>query len=120
MKLKLLFTASEDQLYCIEALAFWAGGHHHLPKIYECGAGVCVNFSGDLATWDSNKLTNLVLVAHRYLVRIEIASSGLGRLKVIAHRRKAEGSMSQRHPGLTDLETLCSTARVWLDLEVEK
>ena len=87
-------------------LAEWVGGYHRLPKVKEWGSGVCVNFYGDLSTYDWNRLTTLVLLAHRDFVRIEIASSGPRMVRVIAHRRgpKKDGdAVHERHPSLDDL-----------------
>lgn len=96
---------TEDQNYCEEMLALWCGGHHHLPKVYPFGSGICINFRGDLSTYDFARLTHLVLLAHKKAVRIEIASSGPGMVKIIAHRRKHDETLgvSQRHPSLFDL-----------------
>lgn len=94
---------SEDQKYCIQVLQAWAGGAHHLPKIYDWGSGVCVNWSGGVATFDWDGLTRLVLLAHKFLVRVEVSWSGPGLVRIICHRRKASGSISQRHPSLDDL-----------------
>jgi len=104
---------SEDQEYCICMLSEWAGGRHHLPKVYAWGVGVCINHHGDLSTFDYNRLTRLVLLAHRDAVRIEIASSGPRRVKIIAHRRKhGEGlSMFERHPCLADLAAIIDEMR---------
>jgi len=97
---------SKDQLYCKDMLSEWVGGEHHLPKVKEFGTGICINFSGDLSTYDWNRLTTLVLLAHRDLVRVEIASSGPRMVRVIAHRRhprEENDSQWQRHPSLDDL-----------------
>lgn len=105
---------TEDQQFCKQVLAHWAGGSHHLPTVHLFGAGVCINFLGDLATFDFDRLTRLVLAAHRWAVRIEIASSGPGMVKIIAHRRKPEGiALFERHPDLTDLEIMAESAKVW-------
>ena len=114
MKPKLILT--EDQEYCRKALSFWVGGDHHLPKVDDWGAGIAINFSGDLSTWDFNRLTQLVLIAHRYFIRIEIGSSGPRMVKVIAHRRRLTGSQSWRHPGIGELITQCGGAARWEDL----
>ena len=109
-------TLTEDQEYCRKALSFWVGGDHHLPKVNYWGVGIEINFSGDLSTWDFSRLTQLVLIAHRYSIRIEIGSSGPGRVKVIAHRRKEAGTQSQRHPSIGELITQCGGAARWEDL----
>ena len=95
-----------DQTFCMNMLAEWRGGHHHLPAVHEFGTGICINHHGDLSTYDLNRLTELVLLAHRDSVRIEIASSGPRMVKIIAHRRKpmVDGMRQwERHPTLDDL-----------------
>ncbi len=56
---------NENQKYCIEMLEEWVFGAHHLPKVKEWGRGVCVNYRGDLSTFDGDRLTRLVILAHR-------------------------------------------------------
>ena len=115
MKPKPILT--EDQEYCRKALSFWVCGDHHLPTVSEWGAGIAINFSGDLSTFDFNKLTTLVLVAHRYCVRLEVAASGPGRVKIIAHRRKPDACNTiQRHPDLNELIRTCENSMGWLDI----
>ena len=98
---------TEDQLFCVETLCDWALGRHHLPKVHQFGNGVCVNWSGDLSTFDFDGLTRLVLIAHRDAVRIEISSSGPGMIRIIAHRREHVTNeklpMHKMHPTLDDL-----------------
>lgn len=99
------------QTACIETLTRWVGGSHHLPRVREFGTGVCINYTGDLSTFDFDRLTALVLYAHRDAVRIEIASSGPRRVKIIAHKRIHKGSPDEQrriweyHPTLADLES---------------
>ena len=107
--MKKLFTPTDDQQFCIAMLEEWACGAHHLPRVHEFGAGVCINFHGDLSTFDGERLTRLVLLAHRDAVRIEIANGGPCAVKIIAHRRKPpfEGARYwQKHPTLADLSEL--------------
>jgi len=113
---KRLTNPTEDQEYCRRALSRWVGGDHHLSKVYEFGEGICINTMQDLSTFDFDKLTQLVLIAHRYRIRIEIGSSGPRAVRIIAHRRKAEGTLSVKHPGLSDLRDMCDKALLWGDL----
>ena len=98
---------TEAQQACIEALEEFAFGRHHLPKIHEFGRGVCVNWRGDLSTFDGDKLTWLVIVAHKRAIRFEIASSGPGMVKIICHRRRHGDRKEMKgwewHPTLSDL-----------------
>ena len=99
-------TLTEDQLFCKRMLSEWVGGDHHLPKVKEFGTGICINYYGDLSTYDWNRLTRLVLLAHRDYVRVEIASSGPRMVKVIAHRSAPTTNGDKqwmRHPSLDDL-----------------
>lgn len=108
---------SEDQEHCIKALSVFAHGRHHLPKPKEFGNGVCVNWVGDLASFDFDRLTRLVLVAHACAVRIEIASSGPRMVKIVAHRRKHGDrkvlKFHEYHPSLADLQASAEEAKKW-------
>jgi len=95
-----------DQTYCVEMLTEWVRGSHHLPKVRPHGSGVECNVYADLSTYDSDKLTRLVLLAHRDSIRVEIVSSGPRMVKVVCHRRKAmraDMGVNERHPTLTHL-----------------
>ena len=99
-----LIQFTPDQEACRAMLSEWVGGDHHLPKVHEFGTGVCINFYGDLSTYDFNRLTRLVLLAHRDAVRVEIASSGPRMVRIIAHKRSHGGDrVHNRHPSLADL-----------------
>ena len=115
-KPQLLKNPTEDQEYCRKAFSRWVGGDHHLPKVYEWGLGICISVHGDLSTFDWDRLTYLVLIAHRYHIRIEIGSSGPRAVRIIAHRRKSEGTLSVRHPGLSELRDACDKALFWGEL----
>lgn len=96
-----------DQHHCIDMLAEFAGGKHHLPKVYEWGDGVCINWGQGLSTYDFDRLTRLVLLAHRYAIRVDIGSSGPGMVRIICHRRawlrQFDRTLSTHHPNLADL-----------------
>ena len=97
---------TEDQLYCKELLSDWVFGDHHLPIVHEYGSGICINYVGSISTFDCDRLTRLVLLAHSRFVRIEISPSGPNRIKIIAHRRKSreEGDrIHQYHPSIQNL-----------------
>jgi hypothetical protein len=106
---------TEDQKFCKLVLAHWAGGEHHLPTVHLFGAGICINVSNDLATFDFDRLTRLVITAHRWAVRIEIASSGPRLIKIIAHRRSPvqTESIYRRHPDLCALKLEAAKAELW-------
>jgi hypothetical protein len=104
-----------DQEYCKATLAEWAGGEHHLDEVKPWGDGVCVNWVGDLSTYDYNGLTTLVILAHRDAVRIGVKSGGPRLVKIMAWRRKGgmrDGMpMSQWHPGMDNLIDMVTAAR---------
>ena len=90
-----------DQYECYELLADLYGGVHHIygePK--ECGRGLELKTAPhNLATFDFNALTRAVFMAHDRMIRIEIAPSGPGLVKLRLHKRhKREGRMHERHP----------------------
>jgi hypothetical protein len=94
---------STDNLTNEEAIEFFSEfyrGQHHIPgKVKEFGYGWMVNHDrGDLATYDYNQLTRLVLMAHHYCYRVEIQPSSPRHLKIAIWKRKREGGMAARHP----------------------
>lgn len=77
------------------------GGKHHFPKggVKEWGYGWCVNHDqGDLATYDYNALTRLVLMGHDKCIRVSIQPHAFKTLRIVIHKREREGGMSSRHP----------------------
>lgn len=104
---------SPDQQTCIEVLSEVFGGRHHLPRIHENGTGIAINISRDLTTYDGNLLTELVLAAHKYAVRIGVESSGPGMVKITAYKRKHGKKQDLKfweyHPDLDDLAAMCIT-----------
>lgn len=100
-----------DQQICADVLAEVFGGYHHLPRIHENGTGIAVNVHADLTTHDGNKLTELVLAAHKYAVRIGVESSGPGLVKITAYKRQHGDKRSLKfweyHPDLKDLSDAC-------------
>ncbi len=92
---------TEDQRHCYRMLCDWAGGDHHLGKVKEWGMGVATSYSQDLSTFDFNRLTTLVFMAHDRCIRVEIGSSGPRMVRIILHKRHtAEGDICRRHPTL--------------------
>lgn len=82
------------------------GGNHHIPgEVKQFGDGWAVNYSGDLATFDYNHLTKIVLLAHDECVRASIQPAGARNVKIAIWKRKREGSTFERHPSLDDAVT---------------
>ncbi len=105
-----------DQRRCWDALAWVVGGAHHFGgPVYECGRGIRTTIYGEAATFDSDTLTRMVVVAHRERVRIAVSNGGPNRIQVTAHPRKPDGGMFERHDGIEDLIALCEKLAKWDD-----
>jgi hypothetical protein len=96
---------TEDQKKCYELLcdAFY-GAHHLQGNVVPWGFGIKLNrATNDLATFDFNELTTLVVLAHYRCIRIAITQSGPHKLGITAHARKGRsGGVSERHPTIED------------------
>jgi hypothetical protein len=55
-----------------------------------------------LATFDFDELTRLVVMAHDACVRIAVSPGGRMGLALFFHRREREGEYTQRHPTLEE------------------
>lgn len=78
-------------------------GAHHIPRsgIKPWGSGWCVNDSGDLSTFDGDKLTRLVFLAHDMCFRASVQPGGPSRIKIAIWKRDGRiGRMCERHPTL--------------------
>ena len=101
-----------------DAVAFfaeWCGGEHHIPApgccgdhgVREYGPGSwCVNLYGDMSTFDFDRLTALVFLAHDRCVRASVMQGGPRMVKVVIWNRDSRtGEMWQRHPTLDEAVT---------------
>lgn len=92
-------------------LASVFGGMHHVYSLKKANEGTqreywTVIHSGDLATFDFDLMTALVIFAHDYGVRVSLQNGGPRALKIILHARaKRDSSMFDRHPTLEDATT---------------
>jgi hypothetical protein len=91
-----------ERIRHVIAIAF--GGLHHVEKVKKFQEGrpdeywSCLTY-GDMATYDSNALTLLVIGAHRYGCRVGINAAGPRRLKITVWARpKRTGEFWERHP----------------------
>ncbi len=94
-------TMSEAQTACLDLLCEVFHGEHHTPdRIYAFGRGIkCNVFGSQMATFDFDYLTRLVVLAHDRCVRVEIAPSGPGRVGLALFKRAGrDGSIYDRHP----------------------
>jgi hypothetical protein len=86
-----------------EAIEFFSEfffGEHHFPgELKEFGSGWIIPARNDLATYDFNHLTRLVVMAHDKCIRVELVPKGMNRICIAIHKRNGrDGSMFERHP----------------------
>lgn len=63
-----------------------------------------VDWKGDLANWDFDRLTKLILECHKRMIRISIEAKSKGILKMYYHKRKGrEGMMNERMPTIEEM-----------------
>lgn len=96
---------TEAQRACFDLLCDVFHGEHHAPeRIYAFGRGIkCNAESHRLSTFDFDYLTRLVVLAHDACVRVEIVSSGPGRIGLVLHKRTSRtGSSYDRHPTMEE------------------
>jgi hypothetical protein len=78
------------------------GGKHQWPTIRKHNTRMEhweINCSSGLATFDSDRLTRLVLAAHKEMVRVEITPCNFQCVKIRLHnRRNRTGAFHERHP----------------------
>lgn len=102
---------TSDQRVCYEFLCDLYLGEHHLHgKLHEWGRGIRLNTHHvhSFATFDFDKLTRAVVMAHDRCIRFVIEPSGPGMLGLVCFKRhKRDGQMSERHPTIeTAIETI--------------
>lgn len=78
-------------------------GIHHCPKIKKFQEGAEwemweVNHYGDLATYDSDELTRLVIASHDECIRASVNASGPRMVKIRLWPRAREGGLCLQHP----------------------
>jgi hypothetical protein len=96
---------TDDQMRCIAVLCA-AGSAYNLPINWErvdwiSTTGLLVRYGGELATYDSDGLTAIVLAAHRLAVRVAIQPSRGGRpafFILLTARSQEHDSQWGRHP----------------------
>jgi hypothetical protein len=84
-------------------------GLHNAPKIHKMDDEYWeVNHYGELATFDFDGLTRLVVAAHMNCIRAAVMSSGPRMVKIRLHgRRGRDGMMHERHPTIREaVETI--------------
>lgn len=90
-------------------LSYTFGGIHHLDwkqrqKFrYTDEINTDYVLYGNMATWDSNQLTTLVVLAHELAVRVRIAPHSFKYLKITFWERTREGQNHNRHPSMDEV-----------------
>ncbi len=81
------------------------GGEHHLPRGgIKKGGWACYSVKhhqADMATFDYDELTRLVLLAHDWCMRVSVSAGRTGGHDVLTIRiwqREREGGIAKRHP----------------------
>ena len=88
-------------------LGEWAFGIYHLEDMlhkvdWSNDRWIEINYYGELATFDFDRLTALVFMAHWYCIRVSVRPCNFRYLKILFHRRTRDGAYSQRHPTLDE------------------
>lgn len=79
------------------------GGEHHIPsEVKSWGYGWMVVQSNEIATYDFNAMTRLVVMAHDLCVRVEVSAPRKGELQISIWKRQREGAIDERHPRIED------------------
>jgi hypothetical protein len=71
-------------------------------KLWEAEHFIVVPFHGELATYDFNRLTRLVLLCHDYGLRGAVRAAKKDQLEVLLHPRARTGSVGRRHPRIRE------------------
>lgn len=96
---------TDDQWDCAQMFARVCGGFHHVYGTFKPhGYGIIINDrSGRWATFDFDRLTELVIAAHDEMIRVELRPSGPRMVGFALWKRHArDGGMSERHPTMED------------------
>ena len=86
----------------------WRGIYHleneikNARTVWSNAEHIEIVIRGNLATWDYDKLTALVILSHDRAVRMEISGASNNYLRLRFHPRERTGFLRQRHPTLED------------------
>lgn len=105
---------SEVERRCYRVLDIAFRGIHHVDgwaRRKSWGDGVALSTFQDLSTFDADILTRLVVAAHDECVRVSVAPSGPGMVKIILHpRTHGPGAFYERHD---TMEQAMEKVRAW-------
>lgn len=86
-----------------KALAIFSAlyrGKHRVPTMRDDGDGVfSVSHYGEIATFDHDELTRIVLLAHEHCVRMWLSAGGAKRIRIwVQQRAPSSTDISHGHP----------------------
>lgn len=98
----------ERRAHAVLAIAY--RGIHHVDgwsrrRVQAIGVGALCEvtvYAGDLATFDFDVLTRLVVAAHDQCTRLSLRQAGPRHLKLMFHLRQREGRIYERHPTIEE------------------
>ena len=77
------------------------GGRHHTHSVeLKDGVLYIIKFWDNLATWDDNKLTKIVVAAHDLGLRVDAQPNGMRGMRLMIHNRAQRESIVRGHPTL--------------------
>lgn len=76
------------------------GGRHHTKSVEFNQVCYYIKFWSDLATWDGNKLTKIVVAAHDLGLRVDAEPNGMRGMRLMVHNRTQRDSIMRGHPTL--------------------
>ena len=74
-----------------------------MRRVVHWGFGLRMTWFSEVATFDGNALTRLVLLAHERRCRVAISPASPRHISIEVHARKEQGRFCERHPGLLDI-----------------
>lgn len=88
------------QVECFDLLCDVFHGEHHAPEVRAFGRGIRGSvYAGQMATYDFNYLTRLVILAHDRCIRAELVAGAPGRVGVALFKRHGRpGDIMSSHP----------------------
>jgi len=89
---------SDDQWACYEMLCDLFGGNHHIyGPVKPWGSGIEHNTRQDFSTFDFNRLTHAVIMAHDRMIRFSIGLSQTIHARRINNRTASDNGRSNRN-----------------------
>lgn len=92
---------SDDQWACYLMLCeLFLGAHHFDGKVKDFGRGIQMSTTQDFSTFDFDRMTRAVFLAHDRCIRMEITSSGPGMIRLCLWKRhsREDSEIWDRHP----------------------